>query len=690
MSEQDKFAMMEILTEEEQQEIIRHKKAKKRNYVVGLSLTGVFAIGLIALYILAANIWLIDLENISYITFSYPALVEDGEEQTATIVSIKSDSDYPTEFRIPAEINGYRITAIGNDAFAGCNRLTKVIMTDNITTIGAYAFAGCQNLREIVFSKNIEVLGTNALQNTYFYDNLPNDKVSAIHGILFHVGENMVDENTVILKNRQSTIPNNYLSGYNILYMDDWVEKGDSPIKVWGDGIFANMEGLVYCELPNIETFFSVPINTFKNCTNLEGVSFPDTIIEVDESAFNGCSSLENIEISNQIEDIGSYAFANSGVTNPVLPETLKNISSYAFSGAFNITEIDWPDSLKTISEALFENCTNLTTFNMSSVAYENIISIGSKAFRNTALTTFDIPKNVSLLAESLFAESANLTAVRAYEGNIEYDRHGNTVSTGISRINRGVFNNCTSFDSLILVDENRNDVTPNHEVNIPMTCLNVSGDLAIFGNTAIKKAIIPYNLSSIGYEMFANNSLLDEITIETKRVGNKITGISKIEYRAFYNCVGLTELVIPNTVATIEQGAFENCENIVSLELPQGENAAYKVIRADLFKNMHNLTHLDLSPKINKIETEAFYQNFALDYVVIPTAVASDLGINYRAFNKCRPENSGDKMSIFLNVKENDVSPSKVISGWFDPDTCNVYWKDQWQYVVGDIPTPV
>lgn len=688
MAEQDQFEMMEILTEEEQQELLRRKKAKKKNYIVGLSLTGVFAIALIIVYVLAANVWLIDYENMSYITFSYPALVEDGEEVTATIVSIDRNGSYPAEFRIPGKLNGYRVTAIGDSAFAGCDRLTKIVMTDNITSIGSYAFAACTNLKTIEFSKNIEVLGTNAFQNTHFFDNLPTDKVSAIHGILFHVGTDVVSENTVILENHKSVIPNKYKNNFNIVYMDDWVTKGESAIKVWSDGLFANMNGLIYCEMPTIDSFQTVPINTFKNCENLEGVAFPDTITKVDESAFNGCSSLENLEISSTIEDIGSYAFANSGVKDLVLPETLKTIGIGAFSGSLNIETVVWPDSLSTISASTFEDCENLTSFTYSEQAYENIITIGVSAFKNTGLTTFDVPKNVSTIFETTFADSEDLKEVRLYKGDISYNRHGEEIKIGVTKINRGAFNNCTSLDSLVLVDENRADVTPIGEINLPSTLSLFAGDKGIFEKTGVKKVTIPYTASSIGYMMFANNPSLEEVTIETKRVGKELVGIKKIEYRAFYKCTNIEDFVVPNTVATIEQGAFEDCENIVTMTLPQGKDATLKVIRSDTFKNLKKLDHLDLSPSINKIESGAFYNNFALDYIVIHLDDAKNLGLNYRAFDKCRVSVEEEKMPIFLNVLEKDVSKTKVIDGWYDPDTSVAYWADEWSYV-GGVPTP-
>ena len=66
----------------------------------------------------------------------------------------------------------------------------------------------------------------------------------------------------------------------------------------------------------------------------------------------------------------------------------------------------------------------------------------------------------------------------------------------------------------------------------------------------------------------------------------------------------------------------------------------------------------------------------------------AKNLGLNYRAFNKCRVPEDTTKMPIFLSVLENDVSKTKVIDGWYDPETSVPYWANEWSYV-GGVPTP-
>ena len=55
------------------------------------------------------------------------------------------------------KINGitYKITSIGEGAFAGITKLKKLTVGKNITTIGAGAFKGCNNLKEIVINSKL-------------------------------------------------------------------------------------------------------------------------------------------------------------------------------------------------------------------------------------------------------------------------------------------------------------------------------------------------------------------------------------------------------------------------------------------------------------------------------------------------------------------------------------------------------
>lgn len=52
---------------------------------------------------------------------------------------------------VPDMLGGVPVTAIAADAFAGCQKLTTVILPDHLTAVGAGAFNGCTNLKTVRF-----------------------------------------------------------------------------------------------------------------------------------------------------------------------------------------------------------------------------------------------------------------------------------------------------------------------------------------------------------------------------------------------------------------------------------------------------------------------------------------------------------------------------------------------------------
>ena len=66
--------------------------------------------------------------------FEYTVL-DDG---TAEITDYTGSA---AELVIPYEIDGYKITSIGNDAFKDCISLTEITIQDSVTNIGNSAFS---------------------------------------------------------------------------------------------------------------------------------------------------------------------------------------------------------------------------------------------------------------------------------------------------------------------------------------------------------------------------------------------------------------------------------------------------------------------------------------------------------------------------------------------------------------------
>ena len=92
-----------------------------------------------------------------------------------------------------------------------------------------------------------------------------------------------------------------------------------------------------------------------------------------------------------------------------------------------------------------------------------------------------------------------------------------------------------------------------------------------------------------------------------------------KICYDAFRDS-GLTEVVIPDSVKTVERGAFSNCRSLVSAVWGAGEDR----IPSECFRDCSSLRHVVLPPTLKAISYHAFCGCTALKQVELPPSLTS------------------------------------------------------------------
>lgn len=671
---------------------------KQKNWLIGGIVSTVLVGGLVAVYVSACTNWLLDYENMSYIQYAYSATPNEDGEITAKIDRVLSKSNYPSDFRVPAYINGIRITEIGDEAFAGCTRLKKVRMTDNIVKIGDEAFAGCTALETIEFSNNITHIGNQAFLLTKFYDELPSDETVLVNEVLIHVGDDFLGNKAVLVSNPAKDLNEikGYLEdGYKVFNFDtlenitlDNLNQDytvEHNITQWMDGLFENRDSIEIVEAPVTLDF--VPTKAFLGCENLKKVVIHDGIKQIDESAFESCVSLTEFNIPDNVESIGNYAFKNTAISIDHLPNTVKTLGDGVFENCKNITEFTYPNSLSGIPIATFNGCVQLDTFNF--VDQKVITTIGYHAFQGTALTSFKVPENVISLSDGVFKDCTELEYVELFNNvtgqfipGTEYvDSTTHTVNgtvAGVNRINAEAFKGCTSFKTIKLYDQNGNpdpscvdDYTVYFPVTLERTGTSQLGDSTheTFVGTQIKHVIFPEVIVNIGANMFESVTSLEDVTF-TNYDNSHLVFIGR---GAFLDCDGLTELIIPNSCGRIDASAFKNCDNLVTVHLPdhsllseelQAVYDAYTSINHELFQNCISLENVNIPDGVTQIADKAFMNCGELEELYIPKSVTS---INDDSFVGC------SNLTVTTGVDENDI-PRKWEDGW-DADLVDVIY---------------
>ena len=92
----------------------------------------------------------------------------NGKELSVTYLGSSSEyiNEYSGKVVIPETVmyneNTYRVTSIGDDAFADCTGLTSINIPNSVTSIGKDAFYGCSGLTSVVIGNSVTSIGVDA------------------------------------------------------------------------------------------------------------------------------------------------------------------------------------------------------------------------------------------------------------------------------------------------------------------------------------------------------------------------------------------------------------------------------------------------------------------------------------------------------------------------------------------------
>ena len=218
-------------------------------------------------------------------------VVNDKDE---VIITGYSEAIDKATISIPSKIDGKPVTMIYEFAFCGLEKTKTINIPDSVKVIGAEAFAWCEDLQTINISNSVTTIDVAAFSGNDKLKtiNIPNS-VTELGAGAFILCENLTN---VTLPNTISSIPYGTFAGCVSLKKIDI----PSSVKTIEKEAFS-MTGFTEFIVPDSVT--TIGYQVFSDCENLVKVTIPKSVTTIGKAIFEGCS--DDVTIYGEK---GSYA----------------------------------------------------------------------------------------------------------------------------------------------------------------------------------------------------------------------------------------------------------------------------------------------------------------------------------------------------------------------------------------------
>ena len=475
---------------------------------------------------------------------------------------------------------------LSNSAFEGCG-IHEITIPARVNYIGEYAFGRCLNLENIHVDPS----------NTAYTD---------LDGVLCDI------TGTTLIQ-----YPCDRSGAYEI----------PAQITVLSYSSFKDAKGLTEVTFAEGSTVKTIGWKTFSGCDSLENITVPDTIVSIDFYAFENCIVLTTVILSeeNQLTGVYEGAFYNcTALENIMLPNTVVEIGDYAFYHCSSLTALPiTADSAVTgIYDHAFDGCTGITEI----PALSQIMEIGEYAFAYTGITEYTVPASLKNIAMNSFHYCESFSSIYCDKSNEEYSViDGALYEKGAS--------SAADYDALVIwpygnpfiIGEGKNTVTASDTIicNNAFVPVRISDTVttidryAFYDRDGLTNIQIPDSVKTIHADAFKSCDNLSHVVIPESVLNMKDyifsgcplletagpiggdydieygwseyipdyafdccnhlrsvvfpDGLQKIGYSAFRDCINLTQIVIPESVTTIDGNAFNGCNSLRSVVFPDG-----------------------------------------------------------------------------------------------------------------------
>lgn len=264
-----------------------------------------------------------------------------------------------------------------------------------------------------------------------------------------------------------------------------------------------------------------ISYHAFRALPKLKEVTLPSTLIEISE-IFYQCLELETINVPNnsQLKTILKSAFTTNTKMKAFNFQgncVLEEIGENAFANLTKLQTFNFPKTVTNIKTNAFSGCSSMSKVNFAPEA--DILSIGSGAFADCGLKSFDVPNKVKTIEREAFRNCKVLTTINVTETTTKISPEAFKYCSNLTDINVSKKNQVYSSVDGYLLSKNKEKliIFPSGKANDQFTLLPPSikeiGEYAFYDCKELKNVTIPNKVTTIGKRAFGLCSNLNTIT---------------------------------------------------------------------------------------------------------------------------------------------------------------------------------
>ena len=492
----------------------------------------------------------------------------DESAKTCTITGYKAGVTLGDTLLVPDDINGYKVTEIGYQAFQSRTELKKVVIPASVKKIDTRAFAYCRNIEEIEFNEGLTEIGYDAFSGCMALKNLAIPaSVNVIYSGSFYHCCNLesitVAEGNKVFKGKGNCLirmVDTYGNGtiYGELYLGcvNSVIPQDLNINYINNNAFYDTK-IKNVTLPSTLTYMGASV--FESCSELEEIVIPEKLTRIERRTFTNCTKLNKITIPDKEIGIAEYAFNNTAYANNYDNWDMENGYRALYIGRHLI-------SLVSTDEGIYPDV----------VIKSGTLTIAQECFQynlyNFAFASITLNRELVLIDEITHMGGAGCGRIEFADG-YNQSLNGRYIAVNnclIDTVSRTIIAGC---DGSIIPSDGSVD----------------SIGAYAFAGCVFDRFVIPDNIRMVREYAFAYCRSMRKIEIAA--------GVTFLGDFAFEGCRALEKVTFiepeeGDLIYDLDIGmCFLNCDSLVSIELP-----ARAIYLRTVFMSCNNLTDVKVN----------------------------------------------------------------------------------------------